>query len=405
MAAAQTTSMLGFRSNFSHFQSPFSPKTRPRSHSKTLEFDRRRKPLSIRFSSSSVVEEEQQISFTEPETALVEALVGIQGRGRAAAPQQLKEVESAVKTLEDLKGIEDPTSSSLIEGCWKLMFTTRPGTASPIQRTFTGVDFFTIFQEVDLRTDDARISNIVKFSDAIGELKVEAAATVKDGKRILFLFDKAAFSFKFLPFKVPYPVPFRLLGDEAKGWLDTTYLSHNGSIRISRGNKGTTFVLQKKSDPRQRLLSAISTDTGVKEIIDELISLNQNEFKGEPDALAGEWQLLWSSQSEAESWLDLAANGLQGLQIIYKYGKLETLLDLFPGFKIRALGSYMISDNKIYNVTIDYGSFLFGVFELPIELSGEFKLEFLYVDSKIRITRGYRDILFVHLRVIEPKKE
>lgn len=62
-------------------------------------------------------------------------------------------------------------------------------------------------------------------------------ASVKDAKRILFQFDRAAFSFNFLPFKVPYPVPFRLLGDEAKGWLDTTYLSQSGNIRISRGNK------------------------------------------------------------------------------------------------------------------------------------------------------------------------
>lgn len=65
----------------------------------------------------------------------------------------------------------------------------------------------------------------------------QAAASIKDGKRILFQFDKAAFSFKFLPFKFPYPVPFRLLGDEAKGWLDTTYLSPSGNLRISRGNK------------------------------------------------------------------------------------------------------------------------------------------------------------------------
>lgn len=41
------------------------------------------------------------------------------------------------------------------------------------QRTFVGVDFFKVFQEVYLRTDDPRVSNIVKFSDAIGELKVE----------------------------------------------------------------------------------------------------------------------------------------------------------------------------------------------------------------------------------------
>ena len=34
--------------------------------------------------------------------------------------------------------------------------------------------------------------------------------------RIDFQFDRAAFTFRFLPFKVPYPVPFKLLGDETK---------------------------------------------------------------------------------------------------------------------------------------------------------------------------------------------
>ncbi len=71
---------------------------------------------------------------------------------------------------------------------------------------------------------------------------MQAAASIKDGKRILFQFDRAAFSFKFLPFKVPYPVPFRLLGDEAKGWLDTTYLSPSGDLCISRGNKVNELV-------------------------------------------------------------------------------------------------------------------------------------------------------------------
>jgi len=66
---------------------------------------------------------------------------------------------------------------------------------------------------------------------------IQAAASVRDGKRILFQFDRAAFSFKFLPFEVPYPVPFRLFGDAAKGWLDATYLSSSGKLCISRGNK------------------------------------------------------------------------------------------------------------------------------------------------------------------------
>jgi len=39
-----------------------------------------------------------------------------------------------------------PTTSPLLEGRWKLLFTTRPGTASPIQRSFTGVEAFSVFQ-------------------------------------------------------------------------------------------------------------------------------------------------------------------------------------------------------------------------------------------------------------------
>ncbi|XP_073112813.1 probable plastid-lipid-associated protein 12, chloroplastic isoform X4 [Elaeis guineensis] len=266
---AAGAAMLGLPLPSSRCPTSFPPSTsRPRN---LFPKPHRRRP-SLRPISSSLLEGEQQLSFTEPEAVLLEALLGIQGRGRAASPQQLQDVERAVQTLESLQGVPEPcwllavtfmlikwsrsnydnsssfkqtnmgpskiqTSSSLIEGCWQLIFTTRPGTASLIQRTFVGVDFFKIFQEVYLRTDDPRVSNIVKFSDAIGELKVEAAATTKDGRRILFQFDRAAFSFKFLPFKVPYPVPFRLLGDEAKGWLDTTYLSHNGNIRISRGSK------------------------------------------------------------------------------------------------------------------------------------------------------------------------
>ncbi|XP_077231333.1 plastid-lipid associated protein PAP / fibrillin family protein [Tasmannia lanceolata] len=392
---------LGFPWIFSHPSTPFSQRNQ-QNFPKPFESSRRNL-TTRRISSPSV--EEQQPAFTEPESILLEGLLGIQGRGRSASPHQLMDVERAVQKLEDLKGLPDPTSSSLIEGCWQLMFTTRPGTASPIQRTFVGIDFFNVFQEVCLRTDDPRVSNIVRFSDAVGELKVEAAATIKDGKRILFQFDRAAFSFKFFPFKVPYPVPFRLLGDEAKGWLDTTYLSPTGNIRISRGNKGTTFVLQKKTEPRQRLLSAISVGTGVREVIDEIISLNQSEVKREPEILIGEWKLLWSSQSEAESWLDVASNGLEGLQIVKENGRLENLVDFLPGLSLSVLGRLTESDNNIYDVTMNDAAFLIGIFAVPVEIVSKFSLELLYVDNKIRITRGFRGIIFVHLRVGQPKKK
>ncbi|XP_031100293.1 probable plastid-lipid-associated protein 12, chloroplastic [Ipomoea triloba] len=348
-------------------------------------------PSSLSSSSSS--------PFTKEENSLIEALIGIQGRGRSASPQQLQEVEKAVRILEDLEGISNPTSSSLIEGRWQLMFTTRPGTASPIQRTFVGVDSFSVFQEVYLQTDDPRVSNIVRFSDVIGELKVEAAASVKDGERILFQFDKAAFSFKFLPFKVPYPVPFRLLGDEAKGWLDTTYLSQTGNLRISRGNKGTTFVLQKETDPRQRFLSVISKGTGVAEAIDEFISSNQKDGNSELELIEGEWQMIWSSQVETDSWIENASNGLMGMQIVKPNGQLKFVVNLLLGCRFSMTGTYSKSGGNTYDVAMDDGAIIAGPYGLPTELKSNFVLELLYVDEKIRISRGYNKIVFVHVRV------
>ncbi|WJX21757.1 putative plastid-lipid-associated protein 12, chloroplastic [Trifolium repens] len=340
----------------------------------------------------------EQLSITESENSLIEALVGIQGRGRSTSPQQLNAIERAIQVLENLGGgVPDPTNSSLIEGRWQLIFTTRPGTASPIQRTFVGVDFFSVFQEVYLRTNDPRVSNIVSFSDAIGELKVEAAASIGDGKRILFRFDRAAFSFKFLPFKVPYPVPFKLLGDEAKGWLDTTYLSHSGNLRISRGNKGTTFVQQKQTEPRQKLLTAISSGVGVRQEIDRLISLNKNSGE-EPELKEGEWQMIWNSQTVTDSWLENAANGLMGKQIVGKNGGIKYVVDILLGLKFSMTGTFVKSAPKVYEVIMDDAAIIGGPFGYPLEFGKKFILEILFSDEKVRISRGDNGIIFVHSR-------
>lgn len=352
-----------------------------------------------------VVKEASASGFTKEESSLVDALIGIQGRGRSASPKQLQDVEQAVQVLEGLVGVPEPTRSSLIEGRWQLMFTTRPGTASAIQRTFVGVDSFTVFQEVYLHTNDPRVSNIVKFSDAVGELKVEATATLKDGKQILFQFDRAAFSFKFLPFKVPYPVPFRLLGDEAKGWLDTTYLSQSGNIRISRGNKGTTFVLQRETDPRQKLLSVISTGINVKEAIEEFITSNQKVAETELELLEGEWKMIWSSQVETDSWIENAANGLMGNQIVRPNGSLKFLVDIFLGFKFSMTGTFVKSGTNTYDLTMDDGAIVIGPYGLPVEMKTKITLEIIYTDDKIRISRGYNRILFVHVRIDGSKQK
>lgn len=46
------------------------------------------------------------------------------------------------------------------------MYTSRPGSASPIQRAFTGTEAFKIFQEVRLaESGPCRVNNVVEFGD------------------------------------------------------------------------------------------------------------------------------------------------------------------------------------------------------------------------------------------------
>lgn len=136
------------------------------------------------------------------------------------------------------------------------------------------------------RRGDGRILGLNIF----GISKTEVPASDPDA-RIDFQFVDAGFDLSVLPFRLPYPVPFRLLGDEVKGWIEVsdmesgwisvvtsplrrsalstrhapthiqrinqsihphhpvdntqvTYLSPR--LRISRGNKGTIFVLEKE---------------------------------------------------------------------------------------------------------------------------------------------------------------
>ena len=72
----------------------------------------------------------------------------------------------------------------MIDGCWKLLYTSSPGTNSPIQRTFTGIEAFSIYQVVNLiNTTNSflpnqlpDVSNIVCFGTT-GRLRVTALAS------------------------------------------------------------------------------------------------------------------------------------------------------------------------------------------------------------------------------------
>lgn len=70
------------------------------------------------------------------------------------------------------------------------------------QRTFVGVDFFTVFQEINLETDDPRVNNIVKFSEAIGELKVEVG--MSSISLFLYIENHILLSYQISALNLPY---------------------------------------------------------------------------------------------------------------------------------------------------------------------------------------------------------
>ena len=87
------------------------------------------------------------MQLQQTQVAILDAIKGAKGRGKSGISQeQLERLELAVAALEADGGVPAPVASPLLEGRWRLLFTTRPGTASPIQRTFTGVERFSVFQ-------------------------------------------------------------------------------------------------------------------------------------------------------------------------------------------------------------------------------------------------------------------
>lgn len=193
------------------------------------------------------------MALTSPESRILSLL----GKGKVTlAPKTEGELFDQVALLES------PVTAEALNGTWRLLYTSKsafdarnplgkrvdgtspgleafsgpgPASSSPIQRLLTSLPV-EIQQNIDLGA--GRVDQLVLAGDVT--LRLSASALYNDG-RLDFTFDLAYF--EFLGLRVPYPVPFRLLGDEAKGWLDTTYVSDN--LRISKGNKGTTFILAR----------------------------------------------------------------------------------------------------------------------------------------------------------------
>lgn len=210
-------------------------------------------------------------------------------------PSELAILEMVQHLENSSSSIAQPAIAPEIYGRWRLLFTTAPDTASPIQRTATSSPSkFPIYQDIvldvggpdtnsDIEQQQQRlvVKQVIQFSEqALLSVNALASTTAyplpelterkSTGKvfglnllgvslvgdeatqnssqpdsRIDFVFDEGYFEV-FQNQRIPYPVPFRLplLRDWVKGWIDITYLSSR--LRISRGNKGSLFVLVKE---------------------------------------------------------------------------------------------------------------------------------------------------------------
>lgn len=285
-------------------------------------------------------------------------------RGAKGLPAEAaRAFDAAVSALEaSPRGVSDPASSPLLSGRWKLLFTTRPGSSSPIQRAFTGAGALGVHQEVTRAVASPRtgevvvpgsVTNVVSLKGA-GTLRVVAATSTAaaplpgftprrgpgapflkflgtssvappraPGERLDFAFRRAAFHVTggvARGLSVPYPVPFETLskipgdlGDEVKGFLDTTYLSPDGGFRLSRGNKGTLFVLQREEGLKQRLIDAGRlglTAAEVEAAAAELAASGAGEAAPARSPVAlGRWRLAWSEQAPDAAPLQRALAG------------------------------------------------------------------------------------------------
>ena len=82
------TTNLGFQSNpIPTFSPIFNPRTLPYKTPKLFESSSSHRNVYVY--RSSIVDNQQLVSFDEPENQLIDALIGIQGQGRSASPQQL----------------------------------------------------------------------------------------------------------------------------------------------------------------------------------------------------------------------------------------------------------------------------------------------------------------------------
>lgn len=166
-------------------------------------------------------------SSTDVQTQKQELLSAIQPlqRGVSATDTDQQQVEKLIQKLEKVNPNKSSLASPLINGKWKLLYTTSQsilGSKRPALLRANGP----IYQYIDAPNGKARNQESWPFFNSVS---ADLTPETKSRVGVQFTLFKIL---GLLPIKAP---------DSAKGQLDTTFVDEE--LRISRGDKGNVFVL------------------------------------------------------------------------------------------------------------------------------------------------------------------
>lgn len=189
---------------------------------------------------------------------LLEIIAG-KNRGLLATDAQKQAILAAIARLEDRNPTPRPVEASeLLEGDWRLLYTTSRGILGIDQVPFANLG--QVYQSI--RVASASVYNIAEVMGLPlleGIVSVAARFTPVSDRRVNVTFERSIVGLqRLIGYQTPASfiqdieggakfraIDFKITNREQKGWLDITYLDQD--LRIGRGNEGSVFVLTKES--------------------------------------------------------------------------------------------------------------------------------------------------------------